>query len=275
MPGFCRLSDRKFSMSRLHTSIFLQCLCAIALLSSPALGAEADGDAELSMARADAMKTYKDKVAPFINTYCARCHTGNRQKGGVTFSMVLKNPESPSFFLLWKRVSLQVKTRDMPPEDADKQPSEQERKVVTDWIAGMKRFASKDPGLFVIRRLSKSEYGNTLHDLFGVDPQIVHDLPDEVLGAGYTNSLSPLLIEKYLAIANEVSDRIIAPPGAPPTEVQQRLFGAAPAAGADAKAAAAKIARSLARLAYRRPPSEHEIEVLLRVFALASDQRKS
>ncbi len=106
------------------------------------------------------------------------------------------------------------------------------------------------------------------------------DLPDEVFGAGYTNSLSPLLMEQYLAVANEVLNQIIAPPGAPPTAMQQHLFGVDAGAGvdskeADHKLAARKVAGSLARLAYRRPPSEAEIDVLLRVFALASNQGKS
>src|SRR5205085_5574765 len=125
---------------------------------------------------------------------------------------------------LWKRAAAQIKSKDMPPDDEDKQPRDQERKAIVDWIAGMKNLSPKDPGLFVIRRLSKVEYGNTLHDLFGVDPQVAHELPDEVFGAGYTNSLSPLLIEQYLAVANEVVDRVIAPAGATPTDVQQRLF---------------------------------------------------
>ena len=55
------------------------------------------------------------------------------------------------------------------------------------------------------------EYGNTLHDLFGVDPAVADELPDEVVGEGYLNSLSPLQLEQYLAIANEVLDRILAP----------------------------------------------------------------
>jgi hypothetical protein len=240
-----------------------------------ALGAQRDDDAEWAIARTAAMKTYKDRVAPFVATYCARCHSGKKQKGGVTFQSALKNPAASSFRALWKRASVQINRHDMPPDDEDKQPSEQERKTIVDWIAGMKHLSPKDPGLFVIRRLSKVEYGNTLHDLFGVDPQIGHDLPDEVFGAGYTNSLSPLLMEQYLAVANDVLNRIIAPPGAAPSAVQQRLFGLDPGAAADRKAAARKIAQSLARLAYRRPPSEAEIDVLLRVYELAAGQGKS
>jgi hypothetical protein len=133
----------------------------------------------------------------------------------------------------------------------------------------MKNLLPRDPGPFVIRRLNKREYGNTLHDIFGVDPAIARDLPDEVLGAGYTNTLSPLLIEKYLSIANDVLDKSFSPAGSKPTAVQRRLLGEQPAKGADPTAAARKVARSLARLAFRRPPSDAEVDVLVRVFSLA------
>jgi hypothetical protein len=55
--------------------------------------------------------------------------------------------------------------------------------------------------------------------------------------------------------------------------VQKRLFGEPPAPGTDLRATAKNVARSLARNAYRRPPSEAELEVLLRVFDLARDNQ--
>jgi hypothetical protein len=124
-----------------------------------------------------------------------------------------------------------------------------------------------------MRRLTKVEYGNTLHDLFGVDPAIARELPDEVFGEGYLNSFSPLQSEQYLGLASEVLDRILAPEGKPPTAMQQRLFGAPLAPGGDARAAATTIARSLARAAYRRPPSDEEIEVLVGVYDLARENK--
>ncbi|HEX4794416.1 MAG TPA: DUF1592 domain-containing protein [Humisphaera sp.] len=261
--------------NRLYNLLCVQCICAFVWVCSPALGAEAEDDSALAARRAELMKNYTSQVSPFVTNYCGRCHSGNRQRGGVTFQSALKEPAKQSFRLLWKRAAAQIRTHDMPPEDEDKQPTDEERKAVVDWIAGMKVLSPKDPGTFVIRRLSKVEYGNTLHDLLGVDPQVAHDLPDEVFGAGYTNTLSPLLMEQYLAVANDVLNRALAAPGAPPTAVQQRLFGDAPAAGADPKEAARKVARSLARVAYRRPPTDAEIDVLMRVFALASDKGKS
>src|SRR5690242_3198406 len=129
-------------MARSHSLVLAQLVCALALASSSAFGADANepgGVADLTRARAEAAKTFKDQVSPFLKTYCGRCHTGNRQRGGVTFESVLKNPDGSAFRLLWKRTAAQVATHDMPPEDASKQPNEQERKAVLDWIAGMKR----------------------------------------------------------------------------------------------------------------------------------------
>ena len=50
--------------------------------------------------------------------------------------------------------------------------------------------------------------------------------------------------------------------------MQRRLFGEPPARETDARAAAREVARSLARKAYRRPPSQAELDVLLEVFDL-------
>jgi len=252
-------------------------LGGLALSMAPAFGAErdADSDARIAAARAAAMKTYKDQISPFLTTYCIRCHGEKKKKGGVTFEYLVKSPATPSFRPLWKKAVANVKAHDMPPEKEKQQPGDQERQALVDWVAGMKYLSPKDPGEFVIRRLSRIEYGNTLHDLFGVDPQVADDLPEEVFGAGFTNSVSPLLMEKCLTVANEVLSRVLAPPGAPPTAVQRRLFGAVPAEEEDRPTTAREIARSLARRAYRRPPTEDEVEVLMRVYGLATAKGKS
>ncbi|HLY11990.1 MAG TPA: DUF1592 domain-containing protein [Planctomycetota bacterium] len=243
--------------------------------AAAALGSEPDTDADLTAARSAAMKTYQDKISPFITTYCLRCHGEKKKKGGVTFEYAVKNPANVSFRPLWKKASANIKAHDMPPDKEDKQPTDEERQVLVDWVGGMKYLSPKDPGEFVIRRLSKIEYANTLHDLFGVSPEIAAELPEEVFGAGYTNSVSPLLMEKSLAVANEVLRRVLGPPGAPPTAAQQRLFGPTPGKDEDRPAAAREIARRLARQAFRRPASPTELEVLLRVFTLATESGRS
>jgi len=242
---------------------------SLTMPSQAALGEAGD----FAALQADAQKSFRDGVSPFVTTYCTECHGEKKRKGGINFLPALKNPGDAASSKRWKQALASVKTHDMPPTDAGKQPTEEERQNFLDWIAKIKFLSPKDPGPFVIRRLTKVEYGNTLHDLFGVDSAVAHELPDEVFGAGYLNTLSPLQSEQYLTIANDVLDRILAPNDAPPTAVQKRLFGKPPAPGADLRAAAKKVARSLARNAYRRPPSESELDVLLGVFDLGRENK--
>ncbi|HEV7404700.1 MAG TPA: DUF1592 domain-containing protein [Chthoniobacteraceae bacterium] len=223
--------------------------------------------------QANAKKSFRDGVTPFVKTYCTECHGEKKRKGGINFLPALGNPGDAASAKRWKQALANVKAHDMPPEEADKQPTDEERQLFLDWLGKLKFLGPKDPGPFVIRRLTKVEYGNTLRDLFGVDPAVAQELPDEVSGAGYLNTLSPLQSEQYLGIANEVLNRILAPTDAPPTEVQKRLFGESPAPGDDARAAAKKVASSLARSAFRRPPTEAELEVLLRVFDLGRENK--
>jgi mono/diheme cytochrome c family protein len=244
-------------------------LVAFALSLSPRCAAEPADDADFAALQVDARKSFKEVVTPFVDTYCTRCHGQERQKGGINFGPALKKPGETASSKRWKQAVAIVKSHDMPPENANKQPTDEERQKFLEGIGKIKFLSSKDPGAFVIRRLTKVEYGNTLHDLLGVDPKVADDLPDEVFGAGYLNTLSPLQSEQYLAIANEALDRILGPKGGTPTRAQKKLFGKTPGPRADERAAARKVARSLARDAYRRPPTEAELDVLLRVFDLA------
>ena len=162
-----------------------------------------------------------------------------------------------------------VKVHDMPPEDSSKKPTEEERQQFADWIGKLKYLAPRDPGPFIIRRLTKTEYANTLRDLYGVDPAITQSLPEEVVGEGFLNSISSLQSELFLEIANKVVNQVVAPEGKSPATTQKQLFGETPAKGTDLRKAAREVARSLARDAYRRPPTEVELNVLVDIYDLA------
>lgn len=243
-------------------------VCGVSWSRPVICNAQTAVDGEFAELKSDAEDFFRDHVAPFINSYCIDCHSNKRPtEAGVNFSPALKNPGHAAFSQQWKKAAARVEAHDMPPE-GEEQPSPEERQMFIDWLAKIKFLSPQDPGHFVIRRLTRTEYGNTLHDLFGVDPSVADDLPNEVSGEGYLNSLSPLQMEQYLSIADTVLDEILAPEGKAPTEVQARLFGEPPAGETDARAAAEGVARSLGRRAYRRPPSAAETEVLLDVFDL-------
>lgn len=226
----------------------------------------------LETLKAETEKIFSEKVAPFVKSYCGDCHGQRRQRGGINFLPALSSPGKPMSSRLWKKALANVSAHDMPPEDSD-QPSENERQQFLTWVNQLKYLSPEDPGPFVIRRLTKAEYGNTLKDLLGVDPSVASELPDEVPGEGYLNSLSPMQSEQYLEIANKVLDQVLSPNGKSTTITQKRFFGDAPKSPADARASARKVATEFARRAYRRPASDPEIEVLMSVFDLASENK--
>lgn len=238
--------------------------------------AQADEQATAEQAVAEqaaAERAFRKQVAPFINSYCIQCHQNKRPtEAGVNFSPALKKPGEAAFSQQWKKALSRVKAHDMPPDYADSQPSDKERQLFMEGLGQIKFLSPKDPGPFVIRRLTKTEYANTLHDLFGVDRSIADDLPDEVSGAGYLNSLSPLQLEQYLAIANKLLAWLISPENATSTSLQQRLFGAPPASPGQEPAAAQTIAQTLAGRIYRRPATAAEVKVLLQVYELGRSQ---
>ncbi len=211
--------------------------------------------------KAEADLFFRDRVTPFVTTYCLPCHQNRRPtRGGVNFSPALKTPGHAAFAQHWKRADARVKAHDMPPKAAP-QPDEEDRRMFGEWLGKLKYLSDKDPGPFVIRRLTKTEYANTLQDLFGVDPAIADGLPDEVSGQGYLNSFSSLQLEQYLTIADKVLRQMAALPAARRAAMEKRLFGPAPQNPR-------LVARSLARKAYRRPPTEAELDVLVAAFDL-------
>jgi mono/diheme cytochrome c family protein len=264
--------NRMMTAGTFHSAMTAMILGGFAWPADMVCGAEPGDDAGFAALQTDAKKAFREGVTPFLNTYCADCHGNKKRKGGVNFQSAISKPGDAASGKRWKQALATVKAHDMPPDDADKQPTDEERQKFADWIGKAKYLSPKEPGPFVIRRLTKAEYGNTLHDFLGVDPAVAHDLPDEVFGEGYLNTLSPLQSEQYLGIANDVLDRILPANGAT-SEVQKRFFGNPPAPGTDARAAAKNVARSLARKAYRRPASEEEVDVLLGVFDLATKNK--
>ena len=52
--------------------------------------------------RAEAKKTFEEKVEPFVKQYCTRCHGGGRAKANVNLEVDLKAPGRGVAFVHWK-----------------------------------------------------------------------------------------------------------------------------------------------------------------------------
>ena len=157
-----------------------------------------------------AAQTFEHQIRP-LSTYCLSCHTAEKHKGDLDLSTATTGASALGRIAVWKQCATKLHDREMPPDKEQKQPTETEREALVGWVSSLKRLIPKDPGRSMMRRLSQAEYANTLHDLLGVDPKVADQLPQDVVGEGYNSTISPLLREKYLLVADAVLDQIIKP----------------------------------------------------------------
>jgi mono/diheme cytochrome c family protein len=160
--------------------------------------------------RAAVVAAFADHVRPLLQTYCLDCHGLGKVKGDTNLRWLTDGEAALRDLPLVRHALNKLRSHEMPPP-GEQQPSEVERAQAGAWLAAVRRLAPPDPGTAPARRLAKREYANTLRDLFGVDPAIADELPDDRTGAGFSSSIAPLVMEKYLLIADEVLDRVIRP----------------------------------------------------------------
>ncbi len=156
-------------------------------------------------------QAFDQQVKPFLVSYCTGCHNAEKHKGDLDLSVFTSGSSALPKKDIWKDCAKRMQAREMPPEKERKQPSDAERAQIFSWVRSLKLLSPKDPGRGVMRRLSQVEYANTLHDLLGVDPKVADQLPQDVVGEGFNSSISPLLMEKYLLVADAVLDQLIKP----------------------------------------------------------------
>jgi mono/diheme cytochrome c family protein len=92
--------------------------------------AVSEGDARLEARRNEADQVFRKEVAPFLKTYCVKCHGNDRARGGVSIStMMNRPPQDGESHGKWQLARAKVKEHDMPPPSAAKQPTDAERQT--------------------------------------------------------------------------------------------------------------------------------------------------
>jgi hypothetical protein len=206
-------------------------LCVAIVLSrdpAPAVAAPVPVAAGRAVSPSDPMqRQYEQQVKPLLVKYCYSCHADGKDKGDLTLDEAKTVLNVQRDRNTWQKVADNTLTGAMPPKNKT-QPTAAERKLVSDWIAGAFEWfdptAPRDPGRVTIRRLNRNEYNNTVRDLLGVTFKPAADFPADDTGYGFDNigdvlSMSPLHAEKYLAAAEDVVDRSLAPPHPPEVKI--------------------------------------------------------
>ncbi len=160
---------------------------------------------------------FEQTVHPFVEKYCYDCHGNGLHKGGIALDKYKNTGDVEKDATTWETVLEKIHRHEMPPDNADAQPTEQERDTMVNWIdQQIHQFdpAHPDPGRITLHRLNRAEYTNTIRDLTGVTFHAEEDFPPDDSGYGFDNigdvlSLPPMLMEKYLAAADKVLDQAL------------------------------------------------------------------
>lgn len=210
-------------------------------------------------------------IEPLLAKYCTNCHGTAKPKAGLTltFKTLAEAGKKPQ---VWQRVAEQLRAGEMPPSGRPK-PSAREMDLLTSWIdnvmLGGDCKGPRDPGRVTIRRLNKAEYNNTIRDLLFIKNfKPADDFPSDDVGYGFDNigdvlSLSPLLLEKYLAAAEQAIDLAFKDP-----DVRGKFVSKGKGKFKKIDRAQAVITAFASR-AYRRPAEPGEVARLVRFVELA------
>jgi len=164
---------------------------------------------------------------------CSECHNPTDLSGGFDVNVYRSVETLATDRDRWESILAKLKTREMPPDDAVIQPSDEQIHTLVKLLekeferadAAMK----PDPGRVTARRLNRAEYTNTIRDLLAVDFRADRNFPTDDSGEGFDNigdvlTVSPVLMEKYLAAAGRIAERAIATGSLPkPVEVEYSL----------------------------------------------------
>ena len=219
---------------------------------------------------------FKKQAVPMFEMYCADCHQGDAAEGGFDLDRYAEGSQIQTEFETWEKVLRVVTERQMPPKDAD-QPSEVElqelRAILQAELATFDCEANARPGRVTLRRLNRAEYNNTVRDLLGVDYRPADEFPSDDVGNGFDNIgdvlvIPPLLMEKYLAAAEQIVERTFAN-----EELKQKiLVHKAEGEGVELLEAVRKNIDGFASRAFRRPATDEELTRLLALMVNAYQQ---
>ncbi len=170
---------------------------------------------------AELTRRFSQTIRSFVTSYCTSCHSGPTPNASFDLQRYTTLESVIDDFPRWALVLRKLTAKEMPPQGM-KQPPEELRQLVIEWIAAVRKNVARkhagDPGPVVARRLSNAEYNYTVRDLTGIDLRPAREFPvDPANQAGFDNSgeslaISPALMSKYLEAARRVADHLVLKP---------------------------------------------------------------
>jgi hypothetical protein len=174
-----------------------------------------------------------------------------------------------------------------PPQQKSRKPATPPKPEASRTVGKLEGATQVGTELPTLRRLTRYEYDRTIHDLIGIDfnSRNAVGIPEEPVTLGFDNmatamDIAPTLMEKYMAAADKILERLTAGPNGKVAEAgddwskaqaaHNALFRVKPDKTMSAREAAHADLLPFVQRAWRRPVSETEIEALLKLYDRAA-----
>ena len=207
-----------------HKRFALMMACgsmALAATISATLAADQSGP-QTSAPRRTTPAAAQTPARELVTTYCVSCHnerlkTANLMLDRVDADQVSNSAEE------WEKVIVKLRSRAMPPPGA-RRPDNATYDSVATWLeTALDRAAAVhvNPGRpGELHRLNRTEYGNAVRDLLGleIDPKAM--LPADEQAHGFSTnadalSMQPALLDRYLSAAAKIARLAVGDPAMP------------------------------------------------------------
>lgn len=169
-----------------------------------------------------------DDATKFLAKYCIDCHGQTTQEATLDLEALANSFADPNHFRLWVKAYDRIAAGEMPPRDAPGPPAAERTaalEAIRQSLIDADHQSAKE--LSALRRLTRSEYENTIRDLFAMPGiALAGNLPADGSAQGFDKhpdalDLSHVNVAKYLEAADHILDYAIATRPEPP-QIQHR-----------------------------------------------------
>ena len=205
------------------TPVILAGVLFVTLLTAPFASAQ-EPAAAISQEASPLAKRFTDECLSFVRKHCFECH--GEQDVQADLSLFADNSAASVVKrrAVWESVVEMVSTGQMPPSDKPRPEQADTDKflaAINALFEDHDLHAPPDPGRVTVRRLNRVEYNRTVRDLMGIDFNAAEDFPSDDIGHGFDNigdvlTVSPVLMERYLAAAETIVNKAILIGNPPP-----------------------------------------------------------
>ncbi len=160
----------------------------------------------------------REQSQQFFNTYCVSCHGQKSPEADLRLDQLDVTRWNDATLL--DEIYAAIESGEMPPDDAPKHPEPGQSTALQKLLVNRLRGLAEEQAPGMLKRLSRSEYLNTVNDVFGTDFSLANRLPLDNINAGFDNNadnlhMSVVDMESYFSVANRIAESVVSDKPAP------------------------------------------------------------